>query len=181
MMISVLRSPAVLASAAFAAMALLAFVVFTIRPTTREAKLVSSPQIGPETATLTLIESPPLDAETEATILERPLFEPSRRRRPPPPPAADPPVAEVTAPLRRLDGYRVVGLVVAAEASIALIERPGGGEALRIARGDVVEGWMADAVSERGIEFVQRGERMTLVIPKHDEGQRQSANAEGVP
>lgn len=174
------RSPSLIVAGAFAAVCALVFGAVVLWP--RSDQIVPPVEANAPAALAATTPSIAGSAIDEASVLERPIFEPSRKRRPPPPAAEEQarPVAE-RAPLSRLDGYRVVGLVLAANAAIALVERPGGGEALRIGRGDVVEGWMAASVSDRGIDFVQQGEHLTLSIPRHDDGQRHSASAGGVP
>jgi general secretion pathway protein N len=101
-------------------------------------------------ASLPGFRMPPL-AEYAATV-ERPLFFPDRR--PPSSDEATPADAQPsTAEERQALNVVVTGVILSDEINIALVQRRGGGEVLRLAKGDIVDGWSVSEILADRVKF----------------------------
>jgi hypothetical protein len=95
--------------------------------------------------TVTTFNAPPIKSFDE--ILERPLFTPGRE----PPPEAVIEAAETTpvAPLR----LQLEGVAITDDARIAVVRDLGTREILRLAEGNVHQGWVLEKVHTTGVRF----------------------------
>lgn len=122
------------------------------------------PQPDQEPAQEALIQRlPPL--ERFAEMVERPLFSPTRRPEPlgtvaPSDDGSADPVPVATGPDE--PGIRFVGTVGQSGSMTAVVIRADGGEALRLATGDRIEGWEVAEVTTS--ELVLRREERRLVL-----------------
>lgn len=82
---------------------------------------------------------PPQQSFTE--LVERPPFTQSRR----PPTVAVRTAAKVEAPRRDLK-LTLIGVILHADKQVALVQKPGRQEILRLARGEKVDGWQVEGI-----------------------------------
>lgn len=93
-----------------------------------------------------------------ATTLERPLFFPDRR--PPEPDAAaqsEAPGSTETAAQASLDVV-ITGVILSDAVSFALVQRRGDSEVLRLAKGDIVDGWSVSEIMPDRVTFAREQE-----------------------
>jgi hypothetical protein len=94
-------------------------------------------------------------------IAEEPLFNSDRKKDPPPPPL---PSAQSQIPA--LDSYRLVGVIVTADKSLALVERRATKAVIELKLGDNLDGRVVKDITALGIVFGGSGAGETLSIPK---------------
>lgn len=138
-------------------------------PTLAAALLLAAPADDARTAPAAAASENPwagltLDALSATT--ETPLFAPGRRGpvaaivdEPPPPAPAEP-----AAPVEFPPTIVLVGVVVGAEDSVALLQDRGSGQIHRLRRGDMVADWRLVTVGPRAVELVRDGRRHRLVM-----------------
>lgn len=124
----------------------------------------AAPLLTAATAPPPTFRMPPKN--TYAQLVTRPPFSPSRR--PPRAQPASPPVVQkpetpvpqpVTAPQVTL-----VGIVIAAEKSIAMVHKPGVEEMLRLAKGESFDGWLVEGVLPDRLVLSHKGELLELEL-----------------
>lgn len=104
---------------------------------------------GPEATAAPAFRMAPKNAY--AQLVARPPFSPTRRPPRPKPVAAPAPVAqpaapkEVAKPLAEPQAT-LVGIVIHADKSIAMVRKPGAAELLRLAKGETLDGWLVEGV-----------------------------------
>ncbi len=108
---------------------------------------------GGETPPLAALPAPPSYAmapvEDFSTILERPLFSPTRR-----PPAEG--VAAAAAPEPALQ-VTLVGVIISSEEQIAIVRLKDAGRFARLSVGDSFQGWVLDSIEPSRVTF-RRGD-----------------------
>ena len=115
---------------------------------------------GSNTSALLIAPPKPLRQrpfESFAPIIEHPLFNTDRAKDP-----APLPLGQLQLP--SLDSYRLVGVVVSADKSIALVERLSTKTVLELKEGDDLDGRTVQYVTESGLTF--SGSDETLAMPK---------------
>lgn len=149
------QSPLNLGLAAFAGTGLCLLVVVTA-PSWVRLEGYDRSNISP----LLIIPPKPLRQgpfEGFAPIIEHPLFNSDRAKDP-----ALPPLSQLQLP--SLDSYRLVGVVVSADKSVALVERLSTKTVLELKEGDDLDGRTIQYVTESGLTFL--GSDETLAMPK---------------
>lgn len=134
---------------------------------------------GEPAATLSLDELPPELQFTMAaiqdfdSILERPLFSPSRR----------PPVVEGdTAPAANGDfGYDLKGVLIDDDARIALFRKTDGSGVVRQAEGTTIAGWLLKEVKPDFVVLERHGEELVVELRFQSPPTRDASEEEGAP
>ncbi len=102
------------------------------------------------------------------TMVDRPLFDPSRKKYEPPAapdvaPTDDTPVAvaptDPTAP-------QLLGVVSSSDSEAIVVVRNGDGEVVRLAQGEAVDGWRVVSIRPRGIEVERGGVTQSIDLPE---------------
>ena len=111
-------------------------------------------------AALPTLDPPPLDAFS--TVLEKPLFSPTRR----PPEAVEEQAAPVAAkrnpkPPPELRA-RLLGVVVSDSKNLAILKLPDEPAAVHVTKGDEVLGWTLTDIGPDSAQFERNGETVTL-------------------
>lgn len=111
---------------------------------------------------------PVLDpAATFATIVERPLFSPSRRPAQPPPPQPAASAAKVQqAPPPALSAT-LVGVFISPGAGSAIV-RLANGKSSSLSEGETVDGWVLKRVTPDLAQFTDGTRTVELTFPVHD-------------
>jgi hypothetical protein len=112
---------------------------------------------------------PELRLEALGATRESPLFSPTRRPpEPKPEPARPAPVAAlavpVAAPPPPPPDLRLIGLVLAPERQVAIVEHGLTGETLRLAPGAHLDAWKMSIVDGRTIAFEHEGRRESYAL-----------------
>ncbi len=115
-----------------------------------------------------------------AELVERPPFTQSRR----PPQVSAEPVARREAPRRDLK-LTLIGVILQPDRQYALVQRPGTKEAVRLARGEKIDGWQVDGILPDRVVLSQAKEVVELELkdakikrPKVKRRQPRSAEAQ---
>ncbi len=141
------------------------------------------PVSGPAGKTATVEPPPPLPSFTMpdlgqlATTIERPLFMPTRR----PPPPEEVVKVEVKAPAPApvpLEPLKVgvSGLIISDSERLALLRRESGGDLLRMAIGDTIDGWTVKDIQADGVIFDRDGETTEVKLRDLKPGQSRKAS-----
>ena len=100
---------------------------------------------------------PPQQSFTE--LVERPPFTQSRR----PPTVAVRTAAKVEAPRRDLK-LTLIGVILHANKQVALVQKPGRKEVLRLARGEKVDGWQVEGILPDRVVLSQSSDVVELEL-----------------
>ena len=111
----------------------------------------------------------PLEAlrlEDLSVTRDRPLFAPTRRP-PPPPPRVEitpPPPVEEKAVVLGPPPFDLIGSVIGARESIALLRNKASIEVLRLRPGEEAEGWRVGAIGLRSVALERDGRKESLAL-----------------
>lgn len=94
-------------------------------------------------------------------IVEEPLFNSDRKKDPPPPPL---PSAQSQIPA--LSSYQLVGVIITADKSLALVERSASKAVIELKLGDNLDGRVVKDITAFGVVFSGATAGETLSIPK---------------
>jgi hypothetical protein len=111
-----------------------------------------------------------------STILDRPLFSPSRR--PPAPPPAPPPIvqaAEPPAPPPPPPNLVLFGVVMDGEGARAVVRAGADKKLVRAQIGDEIDGWKVSQIEGRKVVLSLDGRFATFTLFSDDRGKSQSA------
>lgn len=97
-------------------------------------------------------------------ILERPLFTPGRE--PPPEPAIEAAPATPVTPLR----LKIEGVAITDDARIAVVRDLGTNKILRLAEGNVHQGWVVETVDTTGARFRHGEQTQELFLDANKSG-----------
>lgn len=107
-----------------------------------------------------------------AQLVTRPPFSPSRRpprAKPAPAPAAQKP-EPVAHPLVTEPQVTLVGILINAGKSIAMVRKPGAEELLRLAKGEQLDGWQVEGVLPDRLVLSHGGKLLELELTETTEG-----------
>lgn len=152
--------PLTIALAAAAGAGLLALIL-VLAPS-----IVFAPHAAAGIRPLRAIALPPADArpfEDYAAIAAKPLFNPARQKDPLPPPEGE--EKDVLPPL---SDYRLVGIVIARESKLALVERRAAKQVVTLHTGDDLDGRRVDDIRPNGVVLSGGAAPELLAIPKAD-------------
>jgi len=114
--------------------------------------------------------------EQLSTILDRPLFSPSRR--PPAPPPAPPPIvqaAEPPAPPPPPPNLVLFGVVMDGESARAVVRSGADKKLVRAQIGDEIDGWKVSQIEGRKVVLSLDGRFATFTLFSDDRGKSESA------
>lgn len=108
--------------------------------------------------------APPVEREDYASVVERPLFMPTRRPPEEEPEEPEPPPPEEPPPTVALDTFDLNAILITPSDSIAWVRSPSTPTPQRLRTGDEVEGWTVKAIMADQIELERQGDTDTLIL-----------------
>jgi len=96
--------------------------------------------------------------ESYAVIAEKPLFNPGHM--------ADPSITNPASQIPTLDSYRLVGIVLAGNVKLALVERKAVKQVVTLHAGDTIDGRHVDDITESGVALSGSSGPEILSMPK---------------
>lgn len=153
------QPPLTLAFAAFASLGLLV-LVGVLAPSWARLSGFDLIQItSPKLLFPELLKQEPFD--NYSVLIEQPLFNADRKKDPPPPPPLS-----LLAQLPSLDSYRLVGVIITADKSLALVERRATKNVVELKSGDMLDGRTVKDITPAGVVFGGSAMSEVLSIPK---------------